>query len=113
MVGPFDPQSLAYPWKNADPRVDALSEKIQQLAAAADRKKQTRTQAFESIWHAAHQAAELDSPALPDRDAAGGTVPFLSEPWYCCAEPTSAQIVSIGGAKPVPRPADVSADSFV
>ena len=26
-IGPFDPQSLVYPWKNADPRVDALSEK--------------------------------------------------------------------------------------
>ena len=113
MVGSFDPQSLAYPWKNADPRVDALSDKIQQLAASADRKKQTRTQAFETIWHAAHQAAGLDSPALPDRGGANGTVPFLSEPWYCCAEPTSAQIISIGGAKPVPRPADVSADSFV
>src|SRR6267142_102547 len=26
LIGPFDPQSLAYPWKNPDPRLDALSE---------------------------------------------------------------------------------------
>src|SRR6202163_2667558 len=35
MVGPFDPQLLAYLWKNADPRVDALSETVQEIAAAA------------------------------------------------------------------------------
>ncbi len=36
VVGPFDPQSLAYPWKNADPRLDALSETVQDIAAAAE-----------------------------------------------------------------------------
>jgi hypothetical protein len=41
------------------------------------------------------------------------TVPFLSEPWYCCAEPTKDQLVSIGAvAKKASEPVAV-ADGFV
>src|SRR5260370_1150023 len=57
VVGPFDPQSLAYPWKNADPRLDALSETVQDIAAAAERQKESRPATFERIWKAAHSAA--------------------------------------------------------
>jgi len=59
MVGPFDPQSLAYPWKNTDPRTDALSETVQEIAAAAERKSESRPATFERIWKAAH--TRLDS----------------------------------------------------
>jgi hypothetical protein len=46
------------------------------------------------IWEAAHAAAGVAAPEL--ELGAGRAVPFLSEPWYCCAEPTKAQLVSIG-----------------
>jgi hypothetical protein len=40
-------------------------------------------------------------------------VPFLSEPWYCCAEPTADQLVSIGTvAKTASEPA-IAAGGFV
>src|SRR2546427_3215987 len=41
MVGPFDPQSLVYPWKNVDQRLDVLSETVQEIAAAAERQKRS------------------------------------------------------------------------
>ncbi len=113
LVGPFDPQSLAYPWKNADPRLDTLSETVQEIAAAAERQKESRTATFEHIWRAAHAAAGLSTPEInpPARSQAG--VPFLSEPWYCCAEPTRDQLVSIGAQKPLVKNAVASADGFV
>ena len=113
LVGPFDPQSLAYPWKNADPRLDALSETVQETAAAAERQKESRPATFERIWNAAHAAAGLPAPkiSLPERSQVG--VPFLSEPWYCCAEPTRDQLVSIGAPKPLAKNAVASADGFV
>jgi radical SAM superfamily enzyme YgiQ (UPF0313 family) len=122
LVGPFDPQSLVFPWWHSDPRVDALSAEIQRIAANADAQKLTRFAAFAQIWHAAHAAAALDTPPLAPQSTT--PVPFLSEPWYCCAEPTPAQFVSIGGASslpitpvaidpvPVKQPA-VSAEQFV
>src|SRR5260370_37444354 len=52
LVGPFDPQSLAYPWKNADPCLDALSETVQEIAAAAERHKESRLRTSERTWKA-------------------------------------------------------------
>jgi hypothetical protein len=94
-VGSFDPESLCYPWKHADSRIDALSETVQAIAAEGDRRKESRSAVFERIWKAAHAAAGLSAPALhPSQESAA--IPFLSEPWYCCAEPTREQFVSIG-----------------
>src|SRR5437667_8272717 len=113
LVGPFDPRSLAYPWQNSDPRMDALSETVQEIAAAAERQKESRLAAFERVSRAAHVAAGLSARKInpPARSQAG--VPFLSEPWYCCAEPTRDQLVSIGAQKPLVKNAVASADSFV
>lgn len=111
-IGPFDRESLVYPWKHADPRVDALSDAVREIAAAADREKATRTQAFERVWIAAHRVAGIAPPPLSNNDEARA-VPFLSEPWYCCAEPTRDQLISIGRPQPAPSVATVSADDFV
>jgi hypothetical protein len=111
-MGPFDPQSLVYPWRHSDSRVDALSETVQQIAAATDRDKVSRSTAFEGIWAVAHRAAGIEPPALSRAESAR-PVPFLSEPWYCCAEPTTDQLISIGCPKPVVSSPTVSADSFV
>jgi radical SAM superfamily enzyme YgiQ (UPF0313 family) len=97
-IGPFDPQSLFYPWKHTDPRVDALSETVQAIAAEGDRRKESRTTVFERIWRAAHGAAELETPSIQTSRTSAAAIPFLSEPWYCCAEPTREQFVSIGQA---------------
>ena len=111
-VGGFDAESLVYPWGNVDARMDALSELVQSIAAEADRKKESRAVAFSRIWEAAHAAAGIEAPALWVRKGRG--VPFLSEPWYCCAEPTRDQLVAIGGAAAA-RFAEktVTADGFV
>ena len=95
-IGPFDPESLFYPWKHADHRVDALSEAVQAIAAEGDRRKESRSMVFERIWKAAHAAAGLDVPILRASQEPAAAIPFLSEPWYCCAEPTREQFVSIG-----------------
>jgi len=103
LVGPFDPQSLAYPWKNADPRMDALSETVQEIAAAAERQKESRPATFERIWKTAHAAAGLPAPQINPSAQPQAGIPFLSEPWYCCAEPTRDQFVSIGAPKPLAK----------
>jgi radical SAM superfamily enzyme YgiQ (UPF0313 family) len=113
LVGRFDPQSLAYPWKNADPRLDALSETVQEIAAAAERQKESRPATFERIWKAAHAAAGSLAPQLNLSAQSRASIPFLSEPWYCCAEPTQDQLVFIGAPKPLVKNAVASADGFV
>jgi hypothetical protein len=109
-VGAFDAESLVYPWTNTDSRVDLLSETVQALASDADRRKESRMAAFTRIWTAAHEVAGIAAPELRIRE--GRAVPFLSEPWYCCAEPTQDQLVAIGGAAAAPKKV-MTADGFV
>jgi len=112
MVGAFDAESLVYPWWNTDARLDALSDTVQSIAAEADRKKESRVAAFARIWEAAHAQAGMMAPGLRVHEGRG--VPFLSEPWYCCAEPTRDQLVAIGGAAAARAPEKVvAADGFV
>ncbi len=113
IIGPFDAKSLAYTWKNADPRLDALSEAVQEIAAEAELRKESRPATFERIWKAAHVAAGITARELQTSAATTVSVPFLSEPWYCCAEPTHDQLVSIGGTTPPAKQAVAAADGFV
>jgi radical SAM superfamily enzyme YgiQ (UPF0313 family) len=113
MVSAFDAKSLVYPWKNVDPRLDELSDAVQAIAAESDRRKETRSAAFERIWLAAHEIAGVPAPGLQVRKTFHVPVPFLSEPWYCCAEPTHDQLLSIGSvAKKASEPV-ITTDGLV
>jgi hypothetical protein len=97
MVGPFDSAALVYPWTHEDPRVDALALEISQLVQRGDSLKLSRTDIFSHLRRAAHAAAGLPSANGAQRAAVKSMpVPYLDEPWYCCAEPLDAQFVSIG-----------------
>lgn len=114
IVEPFDAQALFYPWKNPDPRVDTLSGAVQAIAADGEKNKETRSRTFERIWDTVHAAAGITPSILAATQHLSLPVPFLSEPWYCCAEPTHDQFVSIGSmATKIPEPAALSADGFV
>ena len=98
MVGPFDSAALIFPWKHEDARVDALARAISELVQRGDSLKLSRTEIFSHIRRAARAAAgSEDFPAISG--AKGMPVPFLDEPWYCCAEPMDNQFVSIGKVK--------------
>jgi radical SAM superfamily enzyme YgiQ (UPF0313 family) len=84
MVDPFDATALVYPWRNTDPRVDALAQEIHEIVGRAEKLGRPRARIFTEIWKAAHRAAALDAvmsqqPILVARAA----IPYLTEPWYC------------------------------
>jgi hypothetical protein len=110
MVGPFDSAALVFPWKHEDPRVDALCREISDLVQRGEKLKLSRTQMFSHIRRAARAAAgKRETPGIPPSQSKGTPVPFLDEPWYCCAEPMTDQFVSVGKVKePVAK-----ADQFV
>ena len=118
-AGAFDPSSLFHPWKHDDARVDALAERVQQLAAMGDKLAWTRSETFARVWQAAAEAeAQTAEGRRADQAAMGGSasvftplgrqpvfaarpaIPHFTEPWYCCAEPTREQFISIGGGAP-------------
>jgi len=120
IAGEFDPAGLLYPWKHADPRMDALAAQVQELASAGDKLKSTRAETFARIWRAAAGAAGASAAdpswQLPPL-ATSVAIPRISEPWYCCAEPTQDQFVAIGAAPAAQPPAQsqvtAQADGFL
>ena len=92
LVGPFDPATLAYRWTSPDPRVDDLHRDIN--AMVGGRLTWDRRDAFAAISALAHERAGTAPPLIraASSSSARALVPFLSEPWYCCAEPNPDQL---------------------
>jgi hypothetical protein len=80
----WDPVALTHRWKHRDPSLDELSTKLLQSLTTAE----SRTETFARICREA-------GVALPDLAAPRSTVPFLTEPWYCCAEPNPEQLAVV------------------
>jgi hypothetical protein len=100
MVGPFDSAALIFPWKHEDARVDTLCREISDLVERGEKRKLSRTEIFEHIRRAARAAwGNGELLATSPSQAKRTPVPFLDEPWYCCAEPMNDQFVSIGKVK--------------
>jgi radical SAM superfamily enzyme YgiQ (UPF0313 family) len=88
----FDPALLGYPWVHHDPRVDRLQQHLQAEVARCEKQGLARREVFAAIWRMAHEAAGRPAPNLAGN--LGSPIPRLSEPWYCCAEPTEQQLQS-------------------
>src|SRR6266478_1515395 len=64
-VGDFDSEKLVYPWRHSDPAMDALAENVSLIVAAAEKKRQSRSETFERIWRAAAKLQETFPAPLP------------------------------------------------
>ncbi len=97
-VGGFSGEMLGYPWTHADPRVDALQTLAQRWVEKSETEGRGRLETFNGLWSLAHEALGRKAPTLK-HEQAGPASPHLSEPWYCCAEPTAAQLAdcAVGG----------------
>ena len=90
-VGAYDPERLTWTWRNPDPEVDALQARIAAVAEARQSDDAVAVLAhiaqdvFRTAGREAPSPDEVAAAALPD-------VPALSEPWFCCAEPTEGQL---------------------
>ena len=91
MVGPFDEERLCYPWRHSDPRVDALQRDVEDIVQEAIEVGMSRAAIFVRIWERLQAAFERRARPPPDIAPGPGAIPQLSEPWYCCAEPTPRQ----------------------
>ncbi len=93
----YDPATLSWRWRHPQPAVDALAKGIAALVAsdtdAGVRPAATHAHIREVAADAAAAAGiEWTPAAVPTAPAHG---PRLSEPWFCCAEPTARQFSTI------------------
>ena len=88
-LGALDAARFSYEWIHPDPRMDALQRELSRLVETAAVEKTDPRLTFSRIASRAglHPLPTL-APVPHDRDRP----PRLTEPWFCCAEPTEDQM---------------------
>ncbi|MET0143513.1 MAG: CUAEP/CCAEP-tail radical SAM protein [Ilumatobacteraceae bacterium] len=87
LLQPFDEAALFYPWRHPDPAVDELYEEVMAVVAHAESTGLSRREIYRQV----RSVAGAGAVDLSDDQE----IPSLSEPWYCCAEPTSEQLARL------------------
>ena len=92
VVGDYDEDSLSYRWTSADTRADDLQETLAARAESAANRGASPVDTLLEMWADAVEAAGGDRASIvPPAEITVGR-PSLTEAWFCCAEPTSAQV---------------------
>lgn len=92
-VQSLDEAKFQYTWVHPDPRMDQLHQAIAQTVEQAAQTSEDHAQTFYRLWCLAHEAAGLaPSPHFPSPSSNRTKPPRLTEPWFCCAEPTQTQL---------------------
>ncbi len=93
-LGPLDQAGFQHPWAHPDPRMDRLHEAVSMSVEEAARTGDDPAVTFDRLRAIAYGVAGRQpfvsgsSGARPRRRP---RPPRLTEPWFCCAEPTKGQ----------------------
>ena len=88
VIGPFDDAALLYRWSHPDPEVDALATQALKAVSAAQKRGTSRAGIFLELFNLLCGGGKFTaSPSAP--------IPYMDEPWYCCAEPTEEQLARV------------------
>ena len=88
-LGPYDASMLSYCWTALDPAVDLLQKRLAALVEDETERGSSIAEIFRAVRDAVYDAAGRE----PDtgKIVAASDRPRLTEPWFCCAEPTKGQ----------------------
>ena len=90
-LGPLVAQDLGHRWAHPDPVMDQLHEAVAQRVEEAAQRGEDAAATFEAIRALAYAAAGREAPPIA-RAGERAFVPHLTEPWFCCAEPSRVQM---------------------
>jgi len=109
----YDDEHLGWSWHAPDPRLDRLQGRLSDIAELAAAEEWPAQESYDAVRGAAvavlgeragHSSAapepdpRLRSPVLADER------PRLTEAWFCCAEPSEAQMAAAGVRDWAPTP---------
>jgi radical SAM superfamily enzyme YgiQ (UPF0313 family) len=94
-LGPYDAERLSYPWRSADPAADQLHARVSAIVEQSTAAEEPIGPVFSRIRTAVCEAAGETPDGNGGCAAPPGAMtegrPRLTEPWFCCAEPTENQ----------------------
>ncbi len=95
VIHQFDETALSYRWESHDPQMEPLFESIRGTVARGLERDAGRRAIFREVW--AQASETCGQPSVPELDQTRPVriPPHMSEPWFCCAEPTEEQIEAL------------------
>ncbi|GJL64484.1 MAG: radical SAM protein [Nitrospirales bacterium] len=97
-LGSLDQQKFQHMWTHPDSRMDSLQQSVTKAVEDSTKMKEDPAQTFYRLCELVYNTAGLEFSPLhkassinPDRVRP----PRMSEPWFCCAEPTTDQFHSV------------------
>lgn len=91
-LGPLDQPNFQYHWSHPDSRMDQLHQAVTAAVEEAARSGEDTAVTFDRLRKLAYAMAERQPPPpVSTRPRPGPRPPRLTEPWFCCAEPTTTQ----------------------
>ncbi len=100
-LGSLDQQKFQHTWTHPDPRMDALQQAVTGIVENGTKTEEDSEHTFYRLWELVCNTAGLSFSVLnktasmnPDRVRP----PRMTEPWFCCAEPTTDQFLSVQSA---------------
>lgn len=106
-IGDLDPSKFQYLWRHPDDRMDALYERVIEVVEADAKTGIAAERTFFRLSKLAHETA-----GIPYRGISSTKIqpvqrtkpPRLTEPWFCCAEPTKKQFEPLQILDPLKSP---------
>ncbi len=96
-LGPYDPDRLGWTWAHPDPSMDHLQQELAALVEARlDEDAAGTFGEIDALIRA--RAGASPGPPSPGSVSSGPEPdrrPRLTEPWFCCSEPTAAQLAPL------------------
>ncbi len=94
-LGELDPSAYTYRWQHPDPQMDALHQQVAVVVEQAATCEADTIDTFFRIKALTHAVRGQDFSVEQAMQEYGQRkiLPHLSESWFCCAEPTTNQLV--------------------
>lgn len=89
----YDQAALSHKWRNPDESVEEFCTAVQALVETSAIENHSRQDTFKALYDASLKACGKEHESLPTLSALPNLpIPSMSEPWFCCAEPTQEQL---------------------
>ncbi len=97
-LGSLNQQKFQHTWNHPDPRMDSLPQSVAKVVESSAKMKEDLEHTFYRLWELVYDSAGLEFSSLhktasmdPDRVRP----PRMTEPWFCCSEPTTDQFKTV------------------
>lgn len=97
-LGSLDQQKFQHTWTHPDPRMDFLQKTVTKVVESSTKAKEDPERTFYRLWKLVYDTAGFEFDSLNQKAYLNPhrvRPPRMTEPWFCCAEPTTDQFHSV------------------